>query len=120
VIDGKGMIRIKLLGSPPTKFEKLQELVTPRWRLEPRHPLEVKTVSVTKEQVLSALRAVQDPDLNKDIVSLGFVKDVTITGGEVDFTIELTTPACPVKDVMKLEAEAGSRRCRASAPRARR
>jgi ATP-binding protein involved in chromosome partitioning len=62
-------------------------------------------VSVTKEQVLSALAAVQDPDLHKDIVSLGFVKDVTITGGEVDFTIELTTPACPVKDLMKVEAE---------------
>jgi ATP-binding protein involved in chromosome partitioning len=62
-------------------------------------------VSVTKEQVLSALRAVQDPDLHKDIVSLGFVKDVQLKGGEVDFTIELTTPACPVKDEMKAQAE---------------
>jgi ATP-binding protein involved in chromosome partitioning len=62
-------------------------------------------VSVTKEQVLSALRAVQDPDLHKDIVSLGFVKDVQVKGGEVDFTIELTTPACPVKDEMKAQAE---------------
>ena len=63
-------------------------------------------MSVTKEQVLSALRAVQDPDLHKDIVSLGFVKDVQVKGGEVDFTIELTTPACPVKDEMKAQAEA--------------
>jgi ATP-binding protein involved in chromosome partitioning len=62
-------------------------------------------VSVTEEQVLSALRAVQDPDLHKDIVSLGFVKDVRIEGGEVDFTIELTTPACPVKDALKTQAE---------------
>jgi ATP-binding protein involved in chromosome partitioning len=62
-------------------------------------------VSVTKEQVLSALGTVQDPDLHKDIVTLGFVKDVRIEGGEVDFTIELTTPACPVKDEMKGEAE---------------
>jgi ATP-binding protein involved in chromosome partitioning len=62
-------------------------------------------VSVTKEQVLSALKDVQDPDLHKDIVSLGFVKDVKIEGGEVDFTVELTTPACPVKDQMKAEAE---------------
>ena len=62
-------------------------------------------MSVSREQVLSALGAVQDPDLHKDIVSLGFVKDVKITGGEVDFTIELTTPACPVKDQMKTEAE---------------
>lgn len=62
-------------------------------------------MSVTKEQVLSALRQVQDPDLHKDIVTLGFVKDVKIDGGEVDFTVELTTPACPVKDLMKAEAE---------------
>jgi ATP-binding protein involved in chromosome partitioning len=66
----------------------------------------VNEVSVTKEQVLSALRGVQDPDLHKDIVSLGFVKDVQVKGGEVDFTIELTTPACPVKDEMKAQAEA--------------
>jgi ATP-binding protein involved in chromosome partitioning len=63
-------------------------------------------LSVTKDEVLSALRNVQDPDLHKDIVSLGFVKDVRIEGGEVDFTVELTTPACPVKDQMKSEAEA--------------
>jgi len=62
-------------------------------------------VSVTQEQVLEALRAVQDPDLHKDIVTLGFVKDVQIAGGAVDFTIELTTPACPVRDQMKEEAE---------------
>ena len=62
-------------------------------------------MTVTKEQVLSTLRAVQDPDLHKDIVTLGFVKDVAIDGGEVDFTIELTTPACPVKEEMKEEAE---------------
>ena len=60
--------------------------------------------TVTQEQVLDALRTVQDPDLHKDIVSLGFVKEVKICGGVVDFTIELTTPACPVKDQMKAEA----------------
>ncbi|HET8647081.1 MAG TPA: Mrp/NBP35 family ATP-binding protein, partial [Vicinamibacteria bacterium] len=62
-------------------------------------------MSVTSEQVLAALRAVQDPDLHKDIVTLGFVKDVKVSGSEVDFTIELTTPACPVRDQMKEEAE---------------
>jgi len=62
-------------------------------------------LSVTKEQVLGVLGTVQDPDLHKDIVALGFVKDVKIEGGEVDFTIELTTPACPVRDQMKAEAE---------------
>ncbi|MFN8093499.1 MAG: Mrp/NBP35 family ATP-binding protein [Vicinamibacteria bacterium] len=63
-------------------------------------------MSVDKDQVLSALRGVVDPDLHKDIVTLGFVKEVAIAGGEVDFTIELTTPACPVKDDMKAQAEA--------------
>jgi len=62
-------------------------------------------VSVTQDQVLDVLRTVQDPDLHKDIVALGFVKDVIIQGGEVDFTIQLTTPACPVRDEMKAEAE---------------
>ena len=62
-------------------------------------------MSVTTEQVLDVLRTVKDPDLHKDIVSLGFVKDVKIKGGEVDFVVELTTPACPVKDDLKREAE---------------
>jgi ATP-binding protein involved in chromosome partitioning len=62
-------------------------------------------LSVTQEQVLGALRTVQDPDLHKDIVTLGFVKNVRIEGGAVDFIIELTTPACPVRDEMKAEAE---------------
>jgi len=54
---------------------------------------------------MDALRTIQDPDLHKDIVTLGFVKDVLVEGETVDFTIELTTPACPVKDEMKAEAE---------------
>jgi len=62
-------------------------------------------MSVTERQVLDSLAEVQDPDLNEDIVSLGFVKEVRIEGSEVDFTIELTTPACPVKDKLKAEAE---------------
>jgi ATP-binding protein involved in chromosome partitioning len=62
-------------------------------------------VSVTRDDVLAVLRTIQDPDLHKDIVTLGFVKDVKLQGSEVDFTIELTTPACPVRDEMKAEAE---------------
>ncbi len=62
-------------------------------------------MSITREQVLDALRAVKDPDLHKDIVTLNFVKEVRVQDGEVDFTIELTTPACPVRDEMKAEAE---------------
>jgi ATP-binding protein involved in chromosome partitioning len=56
---------------------------------------------ITEAAVLDALRAVKDPDLNRDIVSLKFVKNVRIEGGRVAFTIELTTPACPVKDQMR-------------------
>jgi len=56
--------------------------------------------------VLTALQVVRDPDLNRDIVSLGFIKDLKIDGGHVAFTIELTTPACPVKDLMRDQARA--------------
>src|SRR5260370_34332732 len=51
--------------------------------------------------VLDALRQIQDPDLHKDIVTLGFIKDLNIDGGNVSFRIVLTTPACPVRDEMK-------------------
>jgi len=60
---------------------------------------------VTKEQVLDVLRQIQDPDLHKDIVSLGFVTQNAVCDGTVKVTINLTTPACPVKDQMKAEAE---------------
>ncbi len=59
-----------------------------------------------QQSVLEALKVVTDPDLHRDIVSLGFVKNVRISGGEVSFTIELTTPACPVKDQMRDQARA--------------
>ncbi len=62
-------------------------------------------MSVTEAQVLDALRVVQDPDLHRDIVSLGFVKDVVIEGVKVSFSVELTTPACPVKDELQAQAE---------------
>jgi ATP-binding protein involved in chromosome partitioning len=48
-------------------------------------------------EVLDALRPIVDPDLGKNIVELGFVKNLQIDGGHVSFAIELTTPACPVK-----------------------
>ncbi|MGB9178416.1 MAG: Mrp/NBP35 family ATP-binding protein [Pyrinomonadaceae bacterium] len=56
---------------------------------------------VTTESVLDALRQIQDPDLHKDIVALGFIKDLKIEGGDVSFRIVLTTPACPVKEQME-------------------
>jgi ATP-binding protein involved in chromosome partitioning len=63
-------------------------------------------MQVEQSHVLEALKVVRDPDLNRDIVSLGFIKDLTIDGGRVAFTIELTTPACPVKDQMRDQARA--------------
>src|SRR5262245_22734364 len=56
--------------------------------------------------VLDALKVVVDPDLHRDIVSLGFIKDLDINAGKVSFSIELTTPACPVKDQMRDQARA--------------
>src|SRR5688572_11482667 len=57
-----------------------------------------------RDAVLKALRVVVDPDLRKDIVTLGFVKSLAIERGRVAFTIELTTPACPVKDQLRNQA----------------
>ena len=55
----------------------------------------------SEQSILDALRTVKDPDLHKDIVTLNFVKDLKIDKGRVSFTLELTTPACPVKDKMQ-------------------
>ena len=55
----------------------------------------------SEQSILGALRTVNDPDLHKDIVTLNFIKDLKIDDGKVSFTIELTTPACPVKDRME-------------------
>ena len=62
-----------------------------------------------RDTILKALRSVTDPDLRKDIVTLGFVKDLAVGEGKVSFTIELTTPACPVKDQMREQAAAAVR-----------
>jgi ATP-binding protein involved in chromosome partitioning len=64
------------------------------------------STQVTEAAVLDALKAVKDPDLHRDIVTLKFVKNLRISGGQVAFTIELTTPACPVKDQMRDQARA--------------
>ena len=60
---------------------------------------------VTKEQVLAALGQVLDPDLRKDLVSLGMIKDLKVEGSKVSFTVELTTPACPLKNQIQKDAE---------------
>ncbi|HZE82925.1 MAG TPA: iron-sulfur cluster assembly protein, partial [Puia sp.] len=55
---------------------------------------------MTKEKVLEALSNVQEPDLGKDIVTLDMVRDIEIDGKYVAFTVVLTTPACPMKDMI--------------------
>ncbi len=59
---------------------------------------------VTEADVYGALTLVRDPDLHKDIVRLGFVKDLEIRGGDVSFRIVLTTPACPVREQLEGQA----------------
>ena len=63
-------------------------------------------MALEQREVLDALKVVRDPDLQRDIVSLGFIKNLAIDGGRVAFTIELTTPACPVKDQLRDQARA--------------
>ena len=60
--------------------------------------------AITQEAVLAALSKIQDPDLHRDIVALGFVQNLQINDSTVAFDVVLTTPACPVKDQMRDEA----------------
>jgi len=64
------------------------------------------TNAVSQDAVLAALRTVDDPDLRKDLVTLNMIQDLEIEGGTVNFTIMLTTPACPMKDKMRNDANA--------------
>jgi ATP-binding protein involved in chromosome partitioning len=66
-------------------------------------------MNVQEKDVMAALSRVMDPDLNMDIVTAGMVKAVRIERGTVSLTIELTTPACPMKEHLRSEAEAALR-----------
>ena len=57
-------------------------------------------MSITTNQVLEALKNVDDPDLKKDLVTLGMIKDLVVDGKNVNFTVVLTTPACPMKEMI--------------------
>src|ERR1044072_8461536 len=61
---------------------------------------------VTEADVYGALEQVKDPDLHKDIVRLGFIKDLKIEGGAVSFRVVLTTPACPVREQLQEQSRA--------------
>src|SRR5438874_11952400 len=56
---------------------------------------------MTKDDVLKALSNVQEPDLGKDLVTLNMVRDISIAGNNISFTVILTTPACPLKDMIQ-------------------
>ena len=61
--------------------------------------------ALTQDQIFEALRQVQDPELHRDIVSLGMVKELGITNGKVSFTVELTTPACPLRETIETDCK---------------
>ncbi|MFQ5662922.1 MAG: Mrp/NBP35 family ATP-binding protein [Terriglobia bacterium] len=65
-----------------------------------------KDNKLTQEKVLEALRSVQEPELHRDIVTLNMVKNLAVDDGRVWMTINLTTPACPLKDVMEKDVRA--------------
>ena len=58
-------------------------------------------MSITKENILAALKNVEDPDLKKDLVTLNMIEDLTVDGNKVSFTVVLTTPACPMKEMLE-------------------
>ena len=68
-----------------------------------------KQAAVTREQVLQALATVQEPELHRDLVTLDMIQNLKIDGGQVSFTVMLTTPACPLKGVMERDIRAALR-----------
>ena len=58
-------------------------------------------MAIQEKDVLQALSTVEDPDLKKDLVTLNMIQDIKIDGNKVSFTVELTTPACPLKEMIK-------------------
>ena len=62
-------------------------------------------MKISPQDVLHALSTIKDPDLNRDIVSLGFIKDLEVADSRVSFTLQLTTPACPVKEQLVAAAK---------------
>ena len=61
--------------------------------------------ALTHDHIFEALRQVQDPELHRDIVTLGMVKDLGISNGQVSFTVELTTPACPLRETIETDCK---------------
>ncbi len=66
--------------------------------------------TISKDKVMASLATVNDPELHKDLVSLGFIENLEISGNDISFTVVLTTPACPLKDTIKGDCETALRR----------
>ncbi|MBK6768532.1 MAG: Mrp/NBP35 family ATP-binding protein [Ardenticatenales bacterium] len=64
-----------------------------------------QSTSISEADVIAALSTVNDPELHRDLVSLGMIRDIAIDGGRVAFTVVLTTPACPLKNVIQQDCE---------------
>ena len=64
-----------------------------------------RQAGITEGEIVAALSTVNDPELHRDLVSLNMIRDITIDGGHVGFTVVLTTPACPLKHVIQEECE---------------
>ncbi len=62
-------------------------------------------MSITQAEILKALSTVNDPDLKKDLVTLNMIKDISVEGNKISFTVVLTTPACPLKEKIKGDCE---------------
>lgn len=62
-------------------------------------------MELTKENLLKALSEVQDPDLKKDLVTLGMIQNIHLSEGKAAFDVVLTTPACPMKELIKKDCE---------------
>jgi len=71
----------------------------------PTNTMEI-SMSVTKEQIMDRLRTVKDPELHRDIVTLNMVKNVAVCDGVATIKVELTTPACPMKDIIQKDVKA--------------
>ncbi|HTF19524.1 MAG TPA: iron-sulfur cluster assembly protein, partial [Chryseolinea sp.] len=66
-------------------------------------------MSFTQADIIRALSKVEDPDLKRDLVTLNMIRDVKVYSDNVSFTVVLTTPACPLREVIKRDCEAAVR-----------
>src|SRR5512145_2797701 len=72
-------------------------------------------MAIDRDTALEALKKVKDPELGRDLVTLGMVKELAVTGGAVKVNVELTTPACPLRETIRKDVEGALRAAGASA-----